>query len=70
LGNIKGGFDNDWCTKAVLHAIRSKYPKTRYTTTPIGTAVFLATWLLPERLVEMVVNYKAGNKKTEPTKVE
>ena len=39
------GFDPVWAIDAVDHAVTSKYPKTRYSTTPLGTLIYIMSWL-------------------------
>ena len=39
------GFDPVWAIDAVDHAVTSRYPKTTYTTTPLGTLIYVMVWI-------------------------
>ena len=51
------GFDPSWATNAVDHAVASAHPKTRYSTTPLGTVLYLLCSLLPDRMIEAFAYY-------------
>ena len=51
------GFDPVWSTNAVNHAVTSPHPKTRYSTTPLGTVLYLVCSFLPDRLIEALAYY-------------
>ena len=58
-----GGYDPKWAFDSVYHATSSRYPKTRYSTTPMGTVLWFITFLFPDRLLDaFMFKGPAGNK--------
>ena len=51
------GFDPAWVINAVDHAVTSSHPKTRYSTTPLGTVLYLLCSFLPDRMIEAFAYY-------------
>ena len=49
------GFDPVWAIWAFEHAIASPRPKTRYTATPLGTVMYFVSFLVPDRLMDMLL---------------
>jgi len=49
------GFDPVWAIWAADHAVTAEKPKTRYTTTPPGTFMYFVSFLLPDRLQELLL---------------
>jgi len=58
--NADKGYDPKWVVDAVEHALTSKYPKTRYSTTPVGTMIYFASFILPDRILEKLLAYNLG----------
>lgn len=54
------GYPVKWCFDSAYHAISSRYPKTKYSTTPAGTLLWFVSWLLPDRVLEMIMWKKLG----------
>ena len=59
-GDPNAGYETSWVVNAVKHAISSAEPKTRYTTTPTGTMLYVMSLLLPDRMFEAMINKKLG----------
>jgi len=54
------GFDPAWAVDAIEHAVTSKCPKATYTTTPLGTLIYVMVWFQSEKCLEKIIRGKLG----------
>lgn len=56
MGNFEGMFDPGWVSRAFVHGFSSSHPRTRYSTTPMGTIIYILSQLLSDRQLETIIN--------------
>jgi len=58
--SVDNGYDPVWAVDAVDHAVTSAHPKTRYSTTPLGTMIYIMSSIASDWQLSKIIYSKMG----------